>query len=502
MNEKRFSSDVPLSIELNKKTDSNKAETNSPVFPVFFSDICNVFSKAGNLLMNMEKDSNQGVMIKDNREGTLSCSIESPDRNTSQKYPLLKDAQVFNATPFFASNRKQEDPLLQSAKGLMPPDDTGSLQGNNRQTHLSETLPESLPDNEILLLHDQYKHNWLMDKGDDPVKPVQITSSSPKELQVISPLKANGDNQITIEFHKNQYGILREDTNNDAHSLFGKLYLKVFTDTGSSSPAESYAQGDQLIQSKGHAVVTDTQKYFVLKNGEQRIDTVPYATGGEGKNNTGLRDKFHMVSPKSSFPILFEEPQFPLSIASLKSPTAGGPAHVIEDPLNGEGSGNKGHNQNTSPETIIMQAEDIFPFINNQNSNENSPLRAHLLRESPNADAFVLQKKGDASIEVSLEPEGMGKIDIELTLDRGLINAQINASEIIGKEIIERNLYAILSSLIDEGLNIGSFSVSLRNRQDEMNGNNREETSKTLPAIKPVQTPFALSQNRIISIFV
>ncbi len=161
VNEKRFSSDVPLSIELNKKTDSSKGETNSPVFPAFFSDICNFFSIAGNLLMNMEKDSNQGVMIKDNREGTLSYSIESPDRNTSQKYPLLKDAQVFNATPFFASNRKQEDPLLQAAKGIMPPDDTGSLQGNNRQTHLFETLPESLPDNEILLPHEQYEHNRL-----------------------------------------------------------------------------------------------------------------------------------------------------------------------------------------------------------------------------------------------------------------------------------------------------------------------------------------------------
>ena len=538
LNEKRFLSDVPLSIEVNKKTDSSKGETNSPVFPAFFSDICNFFSIAGNLLMTMEKDRNQGVMIKDNREGTLSYSIESPDRNTSQKYPLLKDAQVFNATPFFASNRKQEDPLLQAAKGIMPPDDTGSLQGNNRQTHLFETLPESLPDNEILLPHEQYKHiqvmnkednslipaqinsslqkdltevlfpreqyehKWLMDKEDDPVKPVQITSSLPKELQVVSPLEANGDNQITIEFHKNQYRILREDTNNDAHSISGKLYLKVFTDTEASSPLESYAQGDQLIPSKGHAVVTDTQKYFVLKNGEQRIDTVPYATGGEGKNNTGLRDKFHMVSPKGSFPILFEETQFPFSIVSLKSPTAGGPAPVTEDPLNGEGSGDKGHNQNTSPETIIMQAEDIFPLINNQHSNENSPLRANILQNHPNADVFVLQKKGDASIEVSLEPEGMGKIDIELTLDRGLINAQINTSEIIGKEIIERNLYAILSSLIDEGLNIGSFSVSLRNRQGEMNGNNREETSKTLPAIKPVQTPFALSQNRIISIFV
>jgi hypothetical protein len=37
--------------------------------------------------MNMQKDSNQGVMIKDNGEGTPSDSIENPDRNTSQNIP-------------------------------------------------------------------------------------------------------------------------------------------------------------------------------------------------------------------------------------------------------------------------------------------------------------------------------------------------------------------------------------------------------------------------------
>src|SRR4030067_3247146 len=555
-NEKIFSSDVPPSIEGNKKTDPSKGGTNSPAFPAFFSDICNFFSIAGNLLMNIEKDSKQGVMIKGNREETLSYGIESPERNTSLKYPLLQDARVFNATPFLGSITKQEDPVLQAAKGIMPPDDTGSLQGNNIQTDLFETILKPLPGNEIILPHEKYDQVWLTDKKSHYItkeviskntflsfsgstaesrktldarlsqssqvvrgetsgmtykdvvcdvanerisKPVQINSFSPKDLQIVSYLKANDDNQINTGFHEDQIMTVHEDRNNGAHILSAELHLlKAFTDTGSSTPLEANAKDELLIQSK----VNDTQNYVVLKNGEPKINTVPYATDGDGKNNTGLRDKLHMISPESSSPVLSEEIQSPTTITSLKLPVLSETSPLIEDPPKSEGSGDKGHNQNTSPETIIMQAEDIFPLINNQHSNENSPLRANILQNHPNADVFVLQKKGDASIEVSLEPEGMGKIDIELTLDRGLINAQINTSEIIGKEIIERNLYAILSSLIDEGLNIGSFSVSLRNRQNEMNGNNREETSKTLPAIKPVQTPFALSQNRIISIFV
>jgi len=60
---------------------------------------------------------------------------------------------------------------------------------------------------------------------------------------------------------------------------------------------------------------------------------------------------------------------------------------------------------------------------------------------------------------------------------------------------------AILGSLIDEGLNIGNFSVSLQNRQSEMS-NNGNENLNAATAIREVQTPVALSRNNIISIFI
>jgi flagellar hook-length control protein FliK len=350
----------------------------------------------------------------------------------------------------------------------------------------------------VLFSLEQNGREWFMDKEESYPKPVQLNSFPPKDLQIVSSLEANDDNQINAASHEDQTMIPHEDWNNGAHILSSKPHLKSFNDTGSSPPPETCTKDELLIQSK----VNDTQNCLVLKNAEPRINTVPYSSNGDGKNNAGLRDNLRMISPESSSPFLSEEIQSPTTIASPKLPVLSETSALIEHPLKSEGSRDKGQSKNTPLDIIITHTEDISSSIDNKNSNETSPLRINILQESPNADIFILQKKGDASIEVSLEPEGMGKIDIELTLDRGFINAQINASEIIGKEIIERNLYAILSSLIDEGLNIGSFSVSLRNRQGDMNDDNRKELLETPPTTKTVQIPPALAQNRIISIFI
>jgi hypothetical protein len=494
--EKKFSDDLSESVKGNKKIDSNKVEINSPACPAFLSSICNFLSIAGNLLMEMEKGGKQCFVMNNNTEGTFSYNIESSDQNTPQNYFLLKDAQICNITPFLVKNGQKEANGLQAGQRMMPPGDTDSLQNNNIQTQLFEATLKSPPENEVLFSLEQYEHGWLTDKEANYVKPVQMHSSLPKNPEGASSSKANGNDYTNTGFRTNQFMILQEDINNGAHIIPGKLYLNAFVDTGPSSPSE--AQGDYLIHNK----VTDTSKYSILENEEPKINTVPYVTDGEGKNNTVLREKLHIIDPKGFSPLLFEEIQSPPTLASLKLPADSRTAPLIEDPLKSEGSRDKGHSKTTSPDPTITQAEDIFSLVDNKNRNENSPLRVNTLQEPLHAGTFVLPKKGDASIEVSLEPEGMGQIDIELTLDRGVINAQINTSEIIGKEIIERNLYAILSSLIDEGLNIGSFSVSLRNRQGDMNNDNRKEALKTLPATKTVQIPFALSQNRIISIFV
>ncbi len=80
--------------------------------------------------------------------------------------------------------------------------------------------------------------------------------------------------------------------------------------------------------------------------------------------------------------------------------------------------------------------------------------------------AFVVTKHSGTSIEVNVEPEGIGKLNIGLKLDGGVVNATIHTADTAAKDMIEKNLQGILSTLAHDGIAVGGFSVSLRQRQD------------------------------------
>ncbi len=77
---------------------------------------------------------------------------------------------------------------------------------------------------------------------------------------------------------------------------------------------------------------------------------------------------------------------------------------------------------------------------------------------------FSVKKQTSSSMEISLEPAGLGKLDIELKLTQDRLQGQIMVNDKAGKELIERSLPQLLSDLAREGLQIGGFTVSLRNQ--------------------------------------
>ncbi len=147
-------------------------------------------------------------------------------------------------------------------------------------------------------------------------------------------------------------------------------------------------------------------------------------------------------------------------------------------------------------------------FFSIENNNGKAQIDFEILDKPHNLldkqdNLYTISKKGDASIEISIEPDGIGEIDIELILDNGVINAQINASDIHGIEFFEKNLDNIMRVLINEGLNIGDFSVSLQNKHGmaEMYNNKREDIQN----IRITKTGELLSpyyNENLISIFV
>jgi flagellar hook-length control protein FliK len=69
--------------------------------------------------------------------------------------------------------------------------------------------------------------------------------------------------------------------------------------------------------------------------------------------------------------------------------------------------------------------------------------------------------KEGTRLAVKLEPEGLGKLDINVNLRSGMVHAQINVHDDATKSLIDNNMHQLVDALLKEGLSVGGFSVSL-----------------------------------------
>jgi flagellar hook-length control protein FliK len=81
--------------------------------------------------------------------------------------------------------------------------------------------------------------------------------------------------------------------------------------------------------------------------------------------------------------------------------------------------------------------------------------------------SFTIKNHGPSSMALVLEPEGLGKLDIELKVTHDQIQGHILVHDAKGKDLIEHNLPHLLSEMVSEGLQIGQFTVSLKNQGRE-----------------------------------
>jgi hypothetical protein len=85
-------------------------------------------------------------------------------------------------------------------------------------------------------------------------------------------------------------------------------------------------------------------------------------------------------------------------------------------------------------------------------------------------DNVIYVIKGNSRMGVSVEHENLGKLNINLSLEKGMVNVHINTSDQAVREIIENNIQHIIDSLNKDGVSVGEFSVGLRDqREHEIN---------------------------------
>jgi len=97
-------------------------------------------------------------------------------------------------------------------------------------------------------------------------------------------------------------------------------------------------------------------------------------------------------------------------------------------------------------------------------------------------DNIVYVIKGNNKMGVSLEHDILGKLNINLSMEKGMLNVHINASEKTAREFIENNIQYIVDSLAKDGLSVGGFSVGLKNHNDHERNvfmmSNRQESGE------------------------
>jgi len=124
------------------------------------------------------------------------------------------------------------------------------------------------------------------------------------------------------------------------------------------------------------------------------------------------------------------------------------------------------------PPDILFQTSNIrYPTTDFGSPSSVSPLISERI-ERIERFRLILDREGN-KIRVSLEPDGIGRVEISLSAQKGLINGHINVQDPLSKEVIARNIHTLSEMLQKEGINIGNLTVDL-------NGKNRYKDREDL----------------------
>ena len=131
-----------------------------------------------------------------------------------------------------------------------------------------------------------------------------------------------------------------------------------------------------------------------------------------------------------------------------------------------------------------------------------SPLLASVNRPAGIAellDSIVYAVKGNNRLGVTIEHSELGKLNINLSLDKGNVHVNIHASDKVTKEIIENNIQYIIDSLEKEGVSISGFSVGTKGHQEKIFQSPMSRNGRIKVFTESVETTY--NRNGLVSVF-
>jgi len=125
-----------------------------------------------------------------------------------------------------------------------------------------------------------------------------------------------------------------------------------------------------------------------------------------------------------------------------------------------------GHAESDSSNLEILSGVDV----KSEGGKANSPLTPVTVSR-PSGFSEVVNKviyvaKGENTLGVTIDHKELGKINIKLSLEKGMVNVHINTADKAAREFVESNMQQIVESLSKNGVSVGGFSVGLKNHQN------------------------------------
>jgi flagellar hook-length control protein FliK len=231
-------------------------------------------------------------------------------------------------------------------------------------------------------------------------------------------------------------------------------------------------------------------------------------SSSNGKNVTRAGDEFKVV-------------QAPEEASEVDLPESGSDLRIIVNRAASEISehasrdSNAGEITSRSTRTVKLNPEGSNPNMlhHSHTTGEGGKLSESILTGSAARqsgfnellDKAVYVAKGNNRLNVSVDHQEIGKIDIKLSLEKGVMNIHINTSDNVVREYVENNIQSIVDSLSKNGVSVGGFSVALKNHQnggDSPSANDNGYASNSGREKEYIKTPAYANENRgLINIF-
>ncbi len=119
--------------------------------------------------------------------------------------------------------------------------------------------------------------------------------------------------------------------------------------------------------------------------------------------------------------------------------------------------------------SILRDKSTIFTKVDLDTQKNSSTLETKKILEQIVEKVHVNITNNKNEMLIKLTPERLGNVSVNITVEKGLVNATLYAENFQVKEMLENNLEQLRTILIEKGLGIESLNVSVGQYQEQLN---------------------------------